>query len=105
MPATILISSWEIPSDRSTRPARSAWIFLASAGETSHACKREVALPGLPIGSWWRERFTSSQLEPVAALHSRAGVTVRGASWRRLRAGGDRNLEETESEVRGRRLL
>src|SRR5215213_1260949 len=105
MPATSMISSREIPSVRSTRPARSAWMFLASVGETSHACRFKAAFPGSATRSWWRERFTSSQLEPVAALHSRAGTGVRGASWRRLRTGGDRNLEESETEMRGRRLL
>src|SRR3954466_5086558 len=105
MPATNVIASSEIASVRSTRAARSAWMLLASAGETSHACRFQFALPGL--APRWRspERFTSPLPEPLAALNKRVGAGVCGTIRRRLRTGGDRDLEEAKSEVRRCSLL
>src|SRR3954470_11303042 len=105
MPATNVIAFREIASVRSTRAARSAWMLLASADETSHACMFQFALPGLAPRGRSPERFTSPLPEPLAALNKRAGARVRGTIRRRLRTGGDRDLEEAKSEVRRCRLL
>src|SRR4051812_48164755 len=100
MPATNVIASRDIASVRSTRAARAAWIFLASAGETSQACTFEVALSGSAPRWWSPERSTSPLPELLAALNKRAGAGVCGTVRRRLRTGCDRDLEEAESEVR-----
>src|SRR5215204_1740101 len=81
-------------------------MLLASAGETSHACKGRVAVSG--PATWLRAGERVMVLPPGSIIRARRKLSTTGiysASWRRLRTGGHDELKEPETEVRHRNLL